>query len=135
IIALMFILGTGSVLALVPMNDIDLVSPIPQTLKIGFRGMGVAELIAPALILVLLVRQVGNGMLLFAGSTRLPVVAGWDGLLPAWFTRLHPRYRTPTNSVLFVGAVAVALALAGQVGVGVQEAFQLLENAGGICYA
>jgi hypothetical protein len=28
-------------------------------------------------------------MLLFAGNSRLPMVAGWDGLLPAWFTRLH----------------------------------------------
>jgi amino acid transporter len=63
------------------------------------------------------------------------MVAGWDGLLPAWFTRLHPRYRTPTNSILFVGAITLALCLAGQVGVGVQEAFQLLENVSGILYA
>jgi glutamate:GABA antiporter len=135
IIALMFILGTGSVLALVPRQDIDLVSPIPQTITIGFSGLGAAEVIAKVLILLLLVRQVGNSILLFAGSTRLPMVAGWDGLLPAWFTRLHPRFRTPTNSILFVGAVSVALALAGLSGVGVQEAFQLLENAGGIFYA
>ena len=41
---------------------------------------------------------------MFAGTTRLPMVAGWDGLLPKWFTRLHPRYLTPVNSILFVGA-------------------------------
>jgi amino acid transporter len=135
IIALMFILGTGSVLALVPRSDIDLVSPIPQTITIGCRGMGAVEVVAKILILLLLVRQIGNGILLFAGSTRLPMVAGWDGVLPAWFTRLHPRFRTPTNSILFVGVISVGLALAGLTGVGVQEAFQLLENAGGIFYA
>jgi amino acid transporter len=135
IIALMFILGTSSVLALVPANDIDLVSPIPQTLTVGFRGLGVAEHIATMLILVLLVRQIGNGILLFSGCTRLPLVAGWDGLLPSWFTRLHPQYRTPTNSIIFVGVVAVVLALAGLAGTELQEAFQLLENAGGIFYA
>src|SRR5439155_2256880 len=126
---------TGGVLALVPRDQIDLVSPIPQAITVGFRGLGAAEFIAPVLILLLLTRQLGNVMLIFAGNTRLPMVAGWDGLLPAWFTRLHPRYRTPVNSILFVGAVTVGLTLAGQAGVGVQEAFQLLENAGGIAYA
>jgi amino acid transporter len=135
VIALMFIFGTSSVLALVPRERIDLVSPIPQTLTVGFAGLGVARLVVPALILLLVLRQVGTVTLIFAGNTRLPMVAGWDGLLPAWFTRLHPRFRTPVNSVLFVGLVTLAFALAGQVGVGVQEAFQLLENAAGIFYA
>src|SRR5207247_1822863 len=91
IIAVMFILGTSSVLALVPRAEIDLISPIPQVLTIGFRDLGVAMYIAPALILLLLVRQLGNTVLIFAGNSRLPMVAGWDGLLPAWFTRIHPR--------------------------------------------
>jgi len=71
----------------------------------------------------------------FAGNTRLPMVAGWDRLLPAWFTRLHPTYKTPINSILFVGAVTLVLGLMSLTGVGVQEAFQLLDNAGGVFYA
>jgi len=134
-IALMFILGTSSTLALVPSAQIDLVSPIPQTLTMGFQGLGHAALIVPALILMLLLRQVGAVTLVFAGNARLPMVAGWDGLLPSWFARLHPRFGTPTNSILFVGAITLALALVGQIGVGVQEAFQLLENVAGILYA
>src|SRR6185436_12169079 len=66
---------------------------------------------------------------------RLPMVAGWDRLVPAWFAKLHPTYRTPYNSILFVGAITLAFTLAGQIGVGVQEAFQILENAAGILYA
>jgi len=135
VIAIMFILGTNSVIGLVPADRIDLVSPIPQTLSIGFAGMGIARLIVPALILLLLLRQVGVVTMIFNGNTRLPLVAGWDNLLPAWFTRLHPRFRTPVNSILFVSAITIALTLVGQVGVGVQEAFQLLENAAGIFYA
>jgi len=134
-IALMFILGTSSTLALVPGDRIDLVSPIPQTLTIGFQGLGFAGIIVPALILMLLLRQLGTVALIFTGNTRLPMVAGWDGLLPPWFTRLHPRFRTPINSILFVGAITLVLALVGQIGVGVQEAFQLLENVAGILYA
>ena len=135
IIASMFILGTSSVLALVPIDSIDLVSPIPQTLTIGFQGLAIARIVVPVLIVLLLCRQVGNVALIFAGNTRLPMVAGWDGLLPAWFTRLHPRFHTPVNSILFVGALTLVLSLVGQTGVGVQEAFQLLENAAGIFYA
>ncbi|HEV8216952.1 MAG TPA: APC family permease, partial [Gemmatimonadaceae bacterium] len=135
IIALMFIMGTSTVVAIVPKDNIDLVSPIPQTLTMAFSGMGAASLIAPLLIGLLLLRQIGNVSLMFAGTTRLPMVAGWDGLLPKWFTKLHPRYLTPVNSILFVGGLTLAFTLAGQVGVGLQEAFQVLENAGGIFYA
>ncbi len=135
LIALMFILGTDSVIALVPRDRIDLVSPIPQTLSVGFAGTGAVQLIAPALILLLLLRHMGVVTMVFNGNTRLPLVAGWDNLLPSWFTRLHPKFRTPVNSILFVSAITIAFSLAGQIGVGVQEAFQLLENAAGILYA
>jgi amino acid transporter len=135
LIVVMFILGTDSVLALVPNQNIDLVSPIPQTLSIGFASSGIATLIAPALILLLLLRQLGSVTMLFNGTTRLPMVAGWDNLVPAWFTRLDPRFRTPVNSILFVSAITIAVSLIGQAGVGVQEAFQLLENSAGIFYA
>ena len=36
-----------------------------------------------------------------------------QGELPAWFGRIHPRYQTPANAVLFTSAVATALALSG----------------------
>ena len=135
LIALMFILGTATVLAFVPRDQIDLVSPIPQTLRAGVAGLGVAALVAPVLIVLLLIRQLGALSMIFAGNTRLPMVAGWDGLLPGWFTRLHPKWRTPANSIVFVGVVTLVLTLGSLMGTGTQEAFQLLENAGGIFYA
>jgi len=64
-----------------------------------------------------------------------PLVAGWDHLLPAWFTRLHRKHRTPVNSIIVVGVVTLVFGLASLVGVGEQEAFQLLDNAGGVFYA
>jgi amino acid transporter len=71
----------------------------------------------------------------FTANTRLPMVAGWDHLLPAWFTKLSAKYRTPVNSIIFVGAMMLAMGLAGILGVGEQEAYQLLQNAGGSFYA
>jgi len=135
IIALMFILGTSSVLAFVPRDQIDLIGPIPQVLSIGFQSLGWVGTIGSIAILGITVRTIALMSIYFAGNTRLPMVAGWDRLLPAWFSRLHPRYKTPINSILFVGAVTLVLGLLSLTGVRAQEAFQLIDNAGGIFYA
>ncbi|MFL6530626.1 MAG: amino acid permease, partial [Chthoniobacterales bacterium] len=60
---------------------------------------------------------------------------GWDNVLPRWFSKLHRGYKTPTNSILFVGAVTLLFAIGSLLGVGAQEAFQLIDNAAGIFYA
>ena len=135
IIAVMFILGTSSVLALVPQDRIDLIAPVPQVLSMGFGALGYAGAVASMTIMALLCIRLAQASVMFAGNTRLPMVAGWDNLLPNWFTKLHARYRTPVNSIMFVGAATLALGLAGLIGVGKQEAFQLLWNASGTFYA
>ena len=134
-IALMFIFGTSSVLALVPNEQIDLIAPIPQTLSVGFAPFGIAALIVPIALVLLMTLRVAQASVNFTGTSRLPMVAGWDHLLPQWFTRLHPRRKTPVNSILVVGGITLALGLLSLIGVGNQEAFQLLFNAGGIFYA
>jgi amino acid transporter len=134
IIAVMFILGTSAVLAFSSPAQVDLIAPIPQAIKAGLGSLGAASFVGPLVILMLTSRSLANSSIVFTGNTRMPMVAGWDRLLPAWFTRLHPRFRTPVNSIVFVGAVSLAFGLAGIVGVGQQEAFQLLDNAAGILY-
>ncbi|HET7219096.1 MAG TPA: APC family permease, partial [Vicinamibacterales bacterium] len=135
VIAAMFILGTGSMLAFLPPAQVDLIGPIAQVLDTGSRSLGLVGHVVPIVIMTITVVRVAQASVSFTGSTRLPMVAGWDYLLPQWFTRLHPRYHTPVNSILFVGAVTMALAIAVNVGVGEQEAFQLLNNASGTFYA
>ena len=135
VIGFMFIFGTSSVLALVPGNQIDLISPIPQVLRVGLGGASIAGVAATILIGVLLARYIANVCFIFAGNTRLPMVAGWQGQVPGWFGRVSGRLRSPVNSILFVAAIVLALALASTAGVGRQEAFQLLNNASGILYA
>ena len=135
IVVLMFILGTSSVLNLVPNDQIDLIAPIPQLLSIGFGPLGAAVTIVPLTLGAMLAVRFAQASVNFAGSTRLPMVAGWDSLLPAWFTRMSERYRTPVNSIVFVGATTLVLSTLGLMGVGKQEAFQLLWNSAGIFYA
>ena len=136
IIALMFILGTSTVVAFVPRDQIDLIGPIPQVLSIGFGSLGGwVGTIASIAILGIAVRTIALMSIYFTGNARLPMVAGWDRVLPAWFSRLHPKYKTPINSILFVGAVTLVIGLLSLTGVRAQEAFQLLDNAGGVFYA
>jgi amino acid transporter len=135
IIALMFILGTSSVLSLIPQDQIDLIAPIPQVLSVGFGPLGFVAGIASLTIMAILSIRLAQSSVMFAGNTRLPMVAGWDNLLPRWFTKLHDKYKTPVNSILFVGAVTLFMGIVGLIGVGKQEAFQILWNASGVFYA
>jgi amino acid transporter len=135
IVAVMFIMGTSSVLALIPQDQIDLIAPIPQILSVGFGPLGGVASIIPLAIVAMLSIRLAQSSVQFGANTRLPMVAGWDSLLPAWFTKLHERYRTPVNSILFVGAATLFMGIVGLIGVGKQEAFQLLWNASGLFYA
>src|SRR5213083_3514727 len=97
VIALMFILGTSSVLAFIGDNPIDLIGPVPQTLRLGLQSFPIAGAVACVGILLMTTRTISSTSVHVTGSSRLPMVAGWDHLLPTWFTRLHPRYKTPVN--------------------------------------
>jgi len=132
---LMFILGTSSVLGMIPNDAIDLIAPIPQLLTVGFGPLGAIAALVPLTLSAMLAIRFAQASVNFAGSTRLPMVAGWDDLLPVWFTRLSPKYKTPVNSILFVAAVTFVVSTLGLIGVGKQEAFQLLWNSAGIFYA
>src|SRR6476659_352766 len=134
VIALMFILGTSSVLAFIGDHQLDLIGPVPQTLRLGLRSSPFAGAIASAAILFMTIRTISSMSIHFTGSSRLPMVAGWDNILPGWFSQLHPRYKTPVNSLLFVGGITLVFALASQIGAGVQEAFQLIDNAANVFY-
>ncbi len=126
-IALLYILGTSSILAYVSPDAIDVIGPIPQALKASLGGVGIASILVPVVILLLLTNYLCSYTLYFSTNTRLPLVAGWDRLLPRWFTVLHPKYRTPVNSTLFMGGIALAASAAVLIGAGNQEAFVLLQ--------
>jgi amino acid transporter len=129
IICAMFILGTGTVVAFVPRDAINFIAPIPQTLRIALGNTGLGNLFATIAIVLLEIRLLGAVSLLMTGVSRLPLAVGWDELIPAWFTRLHPVRRTPVNSILCTSGLIFLLVVLAAVGVHAQEAFQVLSNA------
>lgn len=124
VIVLIYILTTSAILAYVSPEAVDVIGPIPQALRSGFGNFGGA--IVPVAIFLLLANYLSTFSLYFSGSARLPMAAGWDQLLPAWFSRLHARYKTPMNSILFLGGATLAASLAALIGVGEQESYELL---------
>jgi amino acid transporter len=127
LIALLYILGTSAILAFVSPDAIDVIGPIPQALSRGFGASGLAGPLVSIAILLLLMNYISSYTLYFSTNTRLPMVAGWDHLLPKWFAVLHAKYRTPVNSILFMGGVALAASTAVLIGARNQEAFVLLQ--------
>ncbi len=65
-----------------------------------------------------------NGFLL--GASRLLYAMAASGMVPAWFGRLHPRYRTPVNAIVFIGGLSVLAPLFGR------QMLVWLVDAGGI---
>ncbi|HKV62249.1 MAG TPA: APC family permease [Candidatus Acidoferrum sp.] len=130
LIALLYIFGTSAILAYVPPDSVDVIGPIPQALSSGFAGFGFARIIVPLAILLLFSNYLSTFGLNFTANTRLPMVAGWDHLLPEWFTHLHAKYKTPFNSILFLGGITMAIGVVVLVGVADQEAFVLLQTWG-----
>ena len=59
------------------------------------------------------ISMTGNNAGQVLSGSRMLFALAEHGELPAFFGRIHPRYRTPANAVLFTSAVAVLLALSG----------------------
>jgi basic amino acid/polyamine antiporter, APA family len=47
-------------------------------------------------------------------SPRMIFAFGRDGTLPAWFARVHPRYRSPDVAIITYAAIAFALSVVGR---------------------
>jgi len=55
----------------------------------------------------------GNLSSSILSAPRMSYALARDGSMPDWFAVIHPRYRTPANSVLFYGLLCLVLALSG----------------------
>lgn len=142
IIAVIFILMSGSMLTYVPAAKIDLTGPIPQVLATAFAGGTLAPgatdwglMLGRAAILVLAIALIAQFAVIVAETSRLPMVAAWDHLIPAWFLRLHPRFRTPTRSITVIVFLSTLMGFLAAAGTSAQEAFQLITVSCNISYA
>lgn len=84
--------------------------------QVTLVGMG-AHLFGPVGAVVITLAAVfsigGNLGAILLAAPRLSFSMAEQQMLPKWFGAVHPRYSTPGNSIVFLGALALALALSG----------------------
>jgi APA family basic amino acid/polyamine antiporter len=105
LLTLLYIAVAAAVIGMVPYNRISVSAPISD----AFRSAGMPW----AQLLVAFGAVTGMTSVLLVIVLSLPrvlIAVGQDGLLSErFFNALHPVYRTPAKSVLFVGLVAMLL--------------------------
>jgi glutamate:GABA antiporter len=129
LIALIYIVGTGGILAYVAPADVDLAAGVPQAMRAGFGNFGAGRFLSLSATGAFNFVLIAALVLMVGMVARLPMVAGWDGLLPGWWSELHPRFRTPTKAIAAVTASMLALGLMSLWGANNEEAAQVSAGA------
>jgi hypothetical protein len=124
LIALIYVLSTGAMLAWIPAGKVDLAAPIPQLLRAGFGSTGIGAAISVATIAVMTMNSYAGAVAMVGLASRFPMVIAWDKLLPEWWSRLHSKYRTPVKSIGAVSVACIAVQFVSSGGAGGQEMIQ-----------
>ena len=120
-----YILGTIAILVLLPYHTVDTLEGLLQAVADGASRLGLAGVLAPVALLIL-VSNVGAAGAFLAACSRVPFVAGLDRYLPAAFARLHPRWATPHVSLWTQFIAAAVFVFLGQAGTSVKGAYEVL---------
>jgi APA family basic amino acid/polyamine antiporter len=105
ICTLLYILTSAVLVGIVPYAELDNPAPIAMAVnRIGLPWFAVVVKIGA-------IAGISSVMLvLLYGQTRIFYTMARDGLLPAVFARVHPRFRTPWIDTLIVGSVTACFA-------------------------
>lgn len=123
-----YILMSLVVTGMVPYTELGTPAPV----SFAFREVGLP--LVGSLIAVAAIAGIISVLLAFMlGATRIWFALGRDGMLPGWFSVLHPEYRTPYRATVIIGVITAVFAgliplgtLAELVNVGVLSAFILV---------
>ena len=110
-IFLAYILGTFAILAAVPIEDIDLVEGLVDTLRqlFGTSTIGVAA--ATVLGVFALFTFISNATTWALGCNRAAAEAAIDGELPNFLATEHSKYGTPVGAAVTMGVIVTAILL------------------------
>jgi amino acid transporter len=119
LIALVYILGTGALLWLVPIGDLNIVSGFLQGIQRGASHASPALWwLTPAAAAAYTIGNVGGVGAWLSGPARVAFVIGLDRYFPAAFGRVHPKWGTPYVAILVQAVLATIALLMSVVGKG-----------------
>jgi amino acid transporter len=123
-----YLLVTGAVLWLVPVDRLGVIQGVMQAVAAGANAAHAGWIIVP-LAVVMGLATGGAASAWFAGSARIPFVAGLTNALPAALGRVHPRWRSPHIALATCAMLAAAFTMLSLIGSSVAEAYQVLLKA------
>jgi amino acid transporter len=132
-IAAFYILGTLSLLVLMPPDRIHIMTGLMQAGTEAGARLGSAWL-GRALTLLILLGVAGQLGAWIGGCARIPFVIGLDRYLQPAFARLHPRWGTPHVSLLAQGLACTVFVIALQAGEDLRIGYQLLVDMSVLTY-
>jgi amino acid transporter len=109
ILAVTTVMTLAQVVALGTLPDLHLSRTPLADASLVFIGAGGALLISAGSV----VSMTGNNLGAVLTGSRMLFALAENGELPSAFARIHPRYRTPSNAIIFTTLVALGLALSG----------------------
>jgi len=129
LIALVYILGTGALLWLVPTGDINIVSGFLQATEAGARQLSPSLWwLAPLAAAAYTVGNIGGVGAWLTGPARVAFAIGLDKYFPPAFGRVHPKWKTPYVAILVQASLATIFLLISVLGKGttVEKAYLIL---------
>ena len=129
LIAVAYVLGTLSVLWLVPNGDLNIVSGFLQGITAGAAAISPNVLwIAPLAAALYTISAVAGVGAWLSGPARVAFAIGLDRYFPPAFGKVHPKWRTPYVAILVQASLATVFLLISQLGKGstVEHAYLIL---------
>ncbi len=129
LIALVYILGTGALLWLVPTGDINIVSGFLQATEAGARQLSPSLWwLAPVAAAAYTIGNIGGVGAWLTGPARVAFAIGLDKYFPPAFGRVHPKWKTPYVAILVQASLATIFLLISVLGRGttVEKAYLIL---------
>ena len=133
LIAVMYIAGTWAVLVILDSTKVYVDSGAYQALTVASGVLKFALLGMVAAFLVTFGNAGGVGTTV-AGLSRVPFIVGVDRYLPAAFSKIHPKWRTPYVAILVQAIISTIVLLLCQIKESPQSAYQFLVDAATILY-
>ena len=114
LIAVIYILGDDGAFVLLPADQIDPRNGVFSGISFGSAALGIAWFGMLAALLVTVGNAGGVGATV-AGVARVPFVAGIDHYLPAFFGKIHPKWKTPYISILIQAVLSAVILVMSQI--------------------
>ena len=129
LIAAVYVIGTLSVLWLIPAGEVNVVSGFLQSIQAGASasGLQIAWLV-PLCALLYTIGNIGGVGAWLIGPARVAFVIGIDRYFPPAFAKVHPTWKTPYVAILVQAGLSTAFLLLSVLGKGttVERAYLIL---------